>query len=32
MVKNRPSCIFLPKSNAYGRDFDETKYIFLGKR
>ena len=23
----RPSCIFLPNTSAYRRDFDETKYI-----
>ena len=27
MLKNRPSCIFLPKIRAYRRDFDETKYF-----
>ena len=25
--KSRPSYIFLPKMNAYRKDFDETKYI-----
>ena len=27
--KIRPSCIFLPKVNAYRRDFNETKYLFF---
>ena len=27
MVKNRASCIMIPKMSAYRRDFDETKYI-----
>ena len=25
--KIKPLCIFLPKMSAYGKDFDETKYI-----
>ena len=34
MLKYRPLCIFLPKICAYGRDFDETKYMpfFLKKK
>ena len=27
MVKDRASCIMIPKMSAYRRDFDETKYI-----
>ena len=26
-IKNKPFCIFLPESNAYRRDFNETKFI-----
>ena len=26
-TKTRPLCIFLPKTSAYRRDFDKTKYI-----
>ena len=25
--KIKPSCVFLPKTTAYRKDFDETKYI-----
>ena len=32
MIKNKLSCIFLPKMSAYRRDFDETKQMsFLTK-
>ena len=30
--KLMPLCIMLPKMSAYGRDFDETKYVFFDKR
>ena len=30
MVKKvRPLCVLLPKMNAYGKDFDETKHMFF---
>ena len=28
ILKNRPSCIFLPKMSAYRKYFDETKYMY----
>ena len=31
-AKIRPLCIFSQKMSTYGRDFDETKYVFFDKR
>ena len=28
-AKFRPLCIFIPKMSTYGKDFDETKYMFF---
>ena len=30
--KIKPSCVFLPKTTAYRKDFDETKYISVSRK